>query len=64
MNRYRDVIAEGMVVQDIDSEEQNNVDSPSTEGDFSRRQEKRWPLMIELRYIAGHGDKSKLNKCE
>lgn len=62
MNRDRNIVAEGMVVQCIDAKEQHNVDKPAFQWYFVRSKEKGWSCLVELRDIACDGDKYKLDK--
>lgn len=53
-----------MVVEHIDTKEQDDVDEPSADGHSIRRKEERWALRVELRYVSGNSDKEELDKCQ
>lgn len=53
-----------MVVEDIDTEEQHNVDQPPADGYLVRRQEEWRPRAVELCYVACHGHEEELHKRE
>lgn len=48
MDRHRNVVAESMVVQDIYTEEQHDVDQPAANGHLIRLQEEGWPAGVKL----------------
>lgn len=57
-----DVVAEGMVVQDVDGEEQEDVDEPAADGDAVRSEEEGRPAGIELGDVAGDGHEDELDE--
>lgn len=56
MNRYGYVIAEGMIVQHVDSKEQEDIDKPAAKRDDVGSQEERRARSIELCYVARYRD--------
>lgn len=64
MDGHRDVVAKSMVVEDIDTEEQHNVDQPPAYGYLVRRQEEWRPGAVELCYVTCHGHEEELHKRE
>lgn len=64
MHWDRDVVAECVVIEHIDAEEQNNVDEPATDRNLVRL-EKEWrTLRIELRRQPDDGDEEELDECQ
>jgi hypothetical protein len=62
MYRHGDVIAERMVVQHIDGEEEEDVDQPAAEGN-AVRSEKEWGAVgVELGDVASGGNEDELNE--
>jgi hypothetical protein len=57
-----DVVAESMVVQDVDGEEQDDIDEPAADGDAVRSEEEGGTAWIELRDVAGSGNEDELDK--
>jgi hypothetical protein len=53
-----------VVVEDINAEEQNNVDKPSTYGDFIGPEEEGRPADVELGNISGCRNKDELDECK
>jgi hypothetical protein len=64
VHRDRDVVAESMVVQDIDSEEQCDIDKPPTNRYSIKLKEQRRSGHFKLGYVARGRDKDKLHKGE
>lgn len=62
MHRYRYVVAECMVVQDVDAEEQDDVDQPAADGHLVGRNEERRARGVELGDVAGDGHEEELDK--
>lgn len=62
MNRDGDIVAEGMIVQHVDAEEQNNVEDPSTDGNLVGGQEEWRPRAIKLGYITRDSNEEELHK--
>lgn len=60
--RDRDVVAEGMVIQQVDTEEQHNVEEPPAYGNLVRSEEERRSGLVELGDVAGYGNEQKLDK--
>jgi hypothetical protein len=60
---YRDVVAESVIVQDVDTKEENDVDHPSAERDLVWRNKEGGVSPVELRNVACYGDEEKLSKC-
>jgi hypothetical protein len=58
----RNIIAKGVVVEDVDAEEKNDIDTPAFDGDFVRADEERRTVAVELGDVAGDGDEEKLGK--
>lgn len=63
MNWDGDVVAERMIVQEVDGEEENNVEDPATDRDLVRCK-KEPTILIELSDESCHSDKKKLHKCQ
>jgi hypothetical protein len=61
-NRY--VVAECMVVQHINREEERDIDEPSSDWHTIRLEEERWSGFIELRHISSCCDEYELDECE
>lgn len=57
-----DVVAEGMVVQDVDGEEQEDIDEPAADGDAVWSEEERGPAWVELREVARGGNEDELDE--
>lgn len=53
-----------MVVQNIDAEEEDDVDQPSTNRNLVWCEEERRPRPVELSDISSGGDKAELHKCQ
>lgn len=64
MNWYGNVIAEGVVVEDIDAKEEDNIDQPATDGHLVWCQEKGRPSDIELCNVSCDSHEEKLRKSE
>lgn len=64
MHRYRNVIAKGVVVENIDGEEQYNVDEPAANWDSVGFEVERWASAVELGGETGDGDKDELHKSQ
>lgn len=64
MHRNRDIVAEGMVVQRVDAEEEHNVDQPAPDGHLVGSQEERRPRLVELGDVPRDGDEEELNKSQ
>lgn len=63
MNWYGDIIAERMIVQKIDSKEEDNVEDPATDGDLVWC--KKEPAFgVKLSNEPRHSDKKELDKCQ
>ncbi len=62
MYRNRYVIAEGVVVQNIYSEEEKDVYHPALYGNVIRGEEERGSTPVELRKVSCSGHEDKLNK--
>lgn len=63
MDWHRNIIAECMVVEDVDGEEQHNIDHPAAQGDLVGRNEETTAL-IKLSDKPCHGDKDELDKSQ
>lgn len=61
MNWNGNIITEGVVIEDIDGEEENNVEYPTADGNLVRRKEET-TLLIKLSDESRHSDEEKLNK--
>lgn len=64
MNRNRNIVAESVVVKDIDAEEEDDIDNPATNRDLVRRQKERRPGDVELRNVARDSHEEELHKCK
>lgn len=64
MNGDRDIVAESMVVENIDAEEQDNVDEPSADGHLVWGQEEWRARLFELSHVACNGHEKKLYERE
>ena len=64
MHGNRDIVAEGMVVQHIDAEEENDIDQPASEWNLVRSDEERRSSLVELGEVAGGSHKDELNKSQ
>lgn len=62
MYRNRDIVAECMVVQHVDGEEEEDIDQPPADGDTVRSEEEGWPVGVELGEVAGGSDEDELHK--
>lgn len=62
MDRHGDVVAKGMVVQNIDREEEQDVDHPATYRDMIRLEEERRSSLVELRDVSRGGDEEELDE--
>lgn len=51
-----------MVVEHVDTEEQDDIDDPAADGHSVRREEERWTLRVELGYVSGNSNEEELNK--
>jgi hypothetical protein len=61
MNWNGNIITEGVIVEDIDGEEENNVEYPTTDGNLVRCKEEA-TVLIKLSDESRHSDEEKLNK--
>lgn len=64
MNRYRNIITKGVVVEQVNTEEKHNVDQPTPNRHPVRSYEERGPSSIELRDISRDCDEEKLHKSQ
>lgn len=64
MNRDGNAVAESMVVQDIDGEEENDIDHPPPQRNSIRLQKEGRSAPIELCDISRDGYKDELHKRE
>ncbi len=48
MHRHRDLVAEGLVVEDVDAEKEDDVQKPAGDGHGVRFEVKRWVVRGEL----------------
>ena len=64
MHRNRYIITERVVVQHIDTEEENDVDQPSSDGDLVRSDKERRASFVELGDVARGGHKDELNESQ
>jgi hypothetical protein len=48
MYRHRNIVAERVVIEHINAEEQDNVNQPAPDGDFVRLEEEWRALRVEL----------------
>jgi hypothetical protein len=63
MNWYGDIVAERMIVQKINSKEEDNVEDPATDGDLVWC--KKEPAFgVKLSNETRHSDKKELDKCQ
>ncbi len=62
MDRYWYIVAERMIVEDIDREEQNNIYQPALDWDLIRLEEERSSIPIELWDVASYSHEEELNK--
>ena len=62
MYRNGDVVAERMVVQHVDGEEEEDVDQPAAEGHAVRSEEEGRAVGVELGDVACDGHEDELNK--
>lgn len=62
MHRHGDIIAKRMVVEDVDTEEKDNVDEPAANWNFVRGQEEGRPRPIKLGNITRNSYEEELNK--
>ena len=64
MHRHRDIIAECMVVQHIDAEEQDNIDQPPSNRDLVLFEEEGRTCSVKLRWEANDRHEEELDKRE
>ena len=64
VDRDRNIIAESMVVQGVDAEEQHNVDQPAPQRHLVRSKEERRSRLVELRDVARDGNEEKLDESQ
>jgi len=64
MNRYRYIVAEGMVIEHVAAEEQDDIDEPAADRHSVGREEERRALRVELRYVSGNGNEEELDKSQ
>lgn len=62
MNRNRDIVAKCMVVHDIDSEEEDDVDEPSAQGHLIGCYEEWRPRPVELSDVSRRCHEKELHK--
>lgn len=62
MNRNGDVIAKGVVVEQVDAEEEHDIDQPASNGHLVRSYEEWRPGGIKLRDISRNCDEKELHK--
>lgn len=62
MYRYGYIVAECVVVQDVDAEEEHDIDQPPPDGDAIRLQEERRPFAIKLRGEPDDGHEEELDE--
>ena len=62
MYRNRDIVAECMVVQHVDGEEEEDIDQPPADGDAVRSKEEGWAVGVELGKVAGGSNEDELYK--
>lgn len=62
MHGDRDIVAEGVIVQHIDAEKENDIDQPASEGDLVRSDEEWRSGFVELGKVACSGHKDELNE--
>lgn len=55
MDGHRYVVAKGVIIEDIDTEEENNVDEPASERDLILSKEKRRSRGVELGNVPSDG---------
>lgn len=62
MNGHRDVIAKGMVVEKIDGEEEEYVDTPPAKGNLVRGNEEGRPALVKLGHVSRRGYEDELDE--
>ncbi len=62
VHRDRDVVAEGMVVQRVDAEEEDNVDQPASDRDLVRLEVEGRARSVELLRKADNRDEEELDE--
>lgn len=61
---HRYVVTEGMVVQDVYGEKQNNIYEPPPNRDMIRSEEERRPALVELGKVSCSCHEDELDECQ
>jgi hypothetical protein len=64
VHRHRNVVAEGVIVEHVDAEEECDADQPARDGDLVRLEEEGRAPAVELARQTDDGHEEKLNECE
>lgn len=64
MHRHGYVVAEGVIVEDIDAKEEYNVDQPAADGHLIRCKEEGRPRDVKLGDVPSNRHEEKLSKRE
>lgn len=64
MHRNGDTVVKGVVVEDVDAEEQEDVDGPAPQRHLVRGEVERRPGTVPLCDVARDGDEEELDKCQ
>jgi hypothetical protein len=64
MNGDGNIIAECVIVHNVDGKEEHNAHDPARYGNFILGDKKRRSRPIELRHITGDSDEEELDECQ